>query len=255
MRGILLDVAPPLIAYYGLRAAGVSEYVALLTATVLAGIKVSYDAIKARRLDPFAAYLMLNFGLSLAVGLATSDARMLMAGNTLVGGIGALLFLGGCFVGRPLTQIVAERVQTVPPDDAGPRETAFRHRVHVSLSAMWGIGLLIRMLISPAIIFSLSIDDRQRGEHRRFAGADRVVDGGDGGGEQAGQGRGRTPAGTNPHHRVARPTMRGWTIAGIPRHTMAPAATSNPAARINSSVARLHRQPPANRRQGPSNRS
>ncbi len=158
MRGILLDVAPPLIAYYGLRAAGVSEYVALLTATVLAGIKVSYDAIKARRLDPFAAYLMLNFGLSLAVGLATSDARMLMAGNTLVGGIGALLFLGSCFVGRPLTQIVAERVQTVPPDDAGPRETAFRHRVHVSLSAMWGIGLLIGMLISLAIIFSLSID-------------------------------------------------------------------------------------------------
>lgn len=158
MRGILLDVAPPLIAYYGLRAAGVSEYVALLTATVLAGIKVSYDAIKARRLDPFAAYLMLNFGLSLAVGLATSDARMLMAGNTPVGGIGALLFLGSCFVGRPLTQIVAERVQTVPPDDAGPRETAFRHRVHVSLSAMWGIGLLIGMLISLAIIFSLSID-------------------------------------------------------------------------------------------------
>lgn len=158
MRGILLDVAPPLIAYYGLRAAGVSEYVALLTATVLAGIKVSYDAIKARRLDPFAAYLMLNFGLSLAVGLATSDARMLMAGNTLVGGIGALLFLGSCFVGTPLTQIVAERVQTVPPDDAGPRETAFRHRVHVSLSAMWGIGLLIGMLISLAIIFSLSID-------------------------------------------------------------------------------------------------
>lgn len=159
VRGILLDVAPPLIAYYGLRAAGVSEYVALLTATVLAGIKVSYDAVKARRLDPFAAYLMLNFGLSLAVGLATSDARMLMAGNTLVGGIGALLFLGSCFVGRPLTQIVAERVQkTVPPDDAGPRETAFRHRVHVSLSAMWGIGLLIGMLISLAIIFSLSID-------------------------------------------------------------------------------------------------
>lgn len=158
MRGILLDIAPPLIAYYGLRAAGVSEYVALLTATVLAGVKVSYDAIKARRLDPFAGYLMLNFGLSLAVGLATSDARMLMAGNTLVGGIGALLFLGSCSIGRPLTQIVAERVQAVPADDAGPREVEFRHRVHVSLSAMWGIGLLIGMLISLAIIFSLSID-------------------------------------------------------------------------------------------------
>jgi hypothetical protein len=43
---------------------------ALLTATVLSGAKVSYDAVRARRLDPFAGYLMLNFGLSLAVGVA-----------------------------------------------------------------------------------------------------------------------------------------------------------------------------------------
>lgn len=158
MRGILFDVAPPLIAYYGLRAAGMSEYAALLTGTVVAGIKVAYDAIKARRLDPFAGYLMLSFGLSLAVGLATSDARMLMAGNTLVGGIGALVFLGSCFIGKPLTQIVAERVRFASDEAPEPGEAAFRHRVHVSLSAMWGIGLLIGMLISLAIIFSLAID-------------------------------------------------------------------------------------------------
>lgn len=158
MRGILLDVAPPLIAYYGLRAASVSEYVALLAATVLAGIKVSYDAIRARRLDPFSAYLMLSFGLSLAVGLATSDARMLMAGNTLVGGIGALLFLATCFLGKPLTQIISERVGATADDTSTPGEAAFRRRVHVSLSAMWGIGLLIGMFISLAIIFSLPTD-------------------------------------------------------------------------------------------------
>lgn len=158
MRGILLDVAPPLLAYYGLRAAGASEYVALLTGTVLAGIKVSYDAIRARRLDPFAGYLMLNFGLSLAVGLATSDARMLMVGNTLVGGIGAALFLGSCFIGTPLTQIVAERVRVISDDNPEPGEAEFKRRVNVSLSAMWGIGLLIGTLISLAIIFSLSVD-------------------------------------------------------------------------------------------------
>src|SRR4051794_36308722 len=99
---MLVDIAPPLIVYYGLRELGISEYLALLNATVLAGLKVAYDAVKARRLDPFAAYLMLNFGLSLAVGLATSDARMLMVGETFVGGIGALIFLGSCVIGTPL---------------------------------------------------------------------------------------------------------------------------------------------------------
>ncbi|MDT5340714.1 MAG: hypothetical protein QOD90_6219 [Mycobacterium sp.] len=157
LRGILLDVGPPLIAYYGLRALGESEYVALLSATVLAGLKVGYDAIRARRLDPFAGYLMLNFGLSLAVGLATSNARMLMAGDTLVGGIGALVFLGSCVIGKPLTQVVSERVQR-DDDQPDPGEEAFVHRLHVLLSAMWGIGLLVGTFISLAIIFSLSID-------------------------------------------------------------------------------------------------
>ncbi|KRD19175.1 hypothetical protein ASE48_22905 [Mycobacterium sp. Root265] len=152
--GVLLDIGPPLGAYYGLRAAGLSDYIALLTATVLAGIKVSVDAIRARRLDPFAGYLMLNFGLSLAVGLVTSDARMLMVGDTLVGGIGALIFLGSCVVGRPLTQVVAERLHGAPE----PGEQDFTRRVHILLSAMWGVGLLFGMLVSLAIIFSLSVD-------------------------------------------------------------------------------------------------
>jgi hypothetical protein len=154
---MLLDIAPPLAGYYGLRALGVSEYLALLTATVLAGVKVGYDAIRARRLDPFAGYLMLNFGLSLAVGLATHDARMLMVGDTLVGGIGALVFLGSCLIGTPLTQVVAERVQS---DDGSPEpgEAAFKHRVHVLLSAIWGVGLLIGMFVSLGIIFSFSVD-------------------------------------------------------------------------------------------------
>lgn len=157
LRGMLLDIAPPLAGYYGLRALGVSEYLALLTATVLAGVKVGYDAIRARRLDPFAGYLMLNFGLSLAVGLATHDARMLMVGDTLVGGIGALVFLGSCLIGTPLTQVVAERVQS---DDGSPEpgEAAFKHRVHVLLSAIWGVGLLIGMFVSLGIIFSFSVD-------------------------------------------------------------------------------------------------
>jgi hypothetical protein len=49
---ILLDVAPPLVAYYGLRAAAVSEYVALLSATVLSGLRVVYGVVRSRRLDP-----------------------------------------------------------------------------------------------------------------------------------------------------------------------------------------------------------
>jgi len=48
LRGFLSDVAPPLIAYYGLRALGESQYVALLSATVLAGLGTRSSAASAR---------------------------------------------------------------------------------------------------------------------------------------------------------------------------------------------------------------
>ena len=157
MRGVLLDIAPPLVAYYGLRALGQSEYIALLSATVLSGLKVTYDAIRARRLDPFAAYLLLTFGLSLAVGLATTDPKLLLAGNTLVNGIGGLVFLGSCVIGTPLTQVVAERVR--PADDQPEPDEERAHRwVHVLLSAMWGTGLLLEVAVRLVVISRLSVD-------------------------------------------------------------------------------------------------
>jgi uncharacterized membrane protein len=153
---VLLDVAPPLVAYYGLRAAGVSEYVALLSATVLSGLRVVYGVVRSRRLDPFAIYLLLTFGLSRAVGLATSDARLILVGNTFVNGLGGLFFLGSCFVGTPLTQVVGERFGRAEVVDEAA--AARRRRVHVQLSAMWGIGLLIEVGIRLVVIANLSVD-------------------------------------------------------------------------------------------------
>ncbi|CAN5835436.1 hypothetical protein BH09ACT7_BH09ACT7_55570 [soil metagenome] len=133
LQTVLLDVAPPLLAYYGLRAAGAPEYTALLSATVVSGLRVVYAAVKAHKLDPFALYLLLTFGLSLAVGLVTHDPKSILIGNTLVNGIGGLIFLGSCVIGTPLTQVVGDRFR----EASG---SADEHRIHVRLSAMWVSG-------------------------------------------------------------------------------------------------------------------
>jgi uncharacterized membrane protein len=153
LQTVLLDVAPPLGAYYGLRAAGASEYVALISATVLSGLRVVYGVIRSRRLDPFAGYLLLTFGLSLAVGLATTDPKMILIGNTLVNGIGGLIFLGSCVIGTPLTQVVGERFTS-----DGDAEDPGVRRIHVLLSAMWGIGLLVEVGLRLTVIANMSVD-------------------------------------------------------------------------------------------------
>jgi hypothetical protein len=156
LQTVLLDVAPPLVAYYGLRAAGTSEYAALISATVLSGLRVVYGVMKTRRLDPFAGYLLLTFGLSLAVGLATTDPKMVLIGNTFVNGLGGLIFLGSCVIGTPLTQVVGERFHSAD-DEESPADPGLR-RTHVLLSAMWGIGLLVEVAVRLAVIASMSVD-------------------------------------------------------------------------------------------------
>jgi uncharacterized membrane protein len=153
---VLVDIAPPLVAYYGLRAAGASEYVALISATVVSGARVLYGVIKSRRLDPFAGYLLLTFGLSLAVGLTSHDPKTILIGNTLVNGIGGLIFLGSCVIGTPLTQVVGERFRKA--GDEPPADADRLRRIHVQLSAMWGIGLLVEVAVRLVVISRLSVD-------------------------------------------------------------------------------------------------
>ena len=123
---------------------------------MLSGIRVVYGVVKSRRLDPFAAYLLLTFGLSLAVGVATTDPKLVLVGNTFVNGLGGLIFLGSCVVGTPLTQVVGERFH--PPEALDGAAAARLRRVHVQLSAMWGIGLLVEVAVRLALIARFPVD-------------------------------------------------------------------------------------------------
>ena len=151
----VLEVGTPLVAFYGLRATGQSEYFALLAATIVAGIPVGYGLVKARQLDPYSGYLMLMFGLTLAVALVTTDPRLVLAGQTLVGGAAAAVFLASCLVGKPMTQFVAARFMPAATEHT---PTAAIHALHIRLSAVVGVGLVIQVAILLGIIFTFPFD-------------------------------------------------------------------------------------------------
>ena len=149
----VVEVAAPLIAYYGLRAAGNSEYVALLAATVVAGLPVAYGLATTRRVYPYAGYLMLMFGMTLTVALVTTDPQLILAGQTLVGAAAAMVFLFSCVIGEPMTRFVAERF--MPADD--PMSVTVQ-ALHTRLSMVVGVGMLAQVAICLAIIFSQPFD-------------------------------------------------------------------------------------------------
>lgn len=149
----VVEVAAPLVAFYGLRAAGNSEYVALLTATIVAGLPVAYGLATTRRLDPYAGYLMVMFGMTLTVALLTTDPQLILAGQTLVGAAAAMVFLLSCLIGKPMTRFVAERFM---PADA-PISVSVQ-ALHTRLSMVVGVAMLIQVAACLAIIFSQPFD-------------------------------------------------------------------------------------------------
>lgn len=151
----ILEVGTPLAAFYGLRATGHSEYFALLAATLVAGLPVAYGLVKARQLDPYSGYLMLMFGLTLAVALVTTDPQLVLAGQTLVGGVAAAVFLASCTLGKPMTQFVAARFM---PASTEHTPTTALHALHIRLSAVVGVGLLIQVAVLLGIIFTFPFD-------------------------------------------------------------------------------------------------
>jgi hypothetical protein len=159
VRGLALDVGLPLVVYYGLHAAGVADWPALLAASVAAALRIGWDAARSRRLNPFATLMLVVFGVGLVLSLVSGDARFLLLQDSITLGAVALVFLVTSRWGTPLTLAA---MQSSTPRRAAALAEAFRtdpgmrHGVRLS-SAVWGAGLLAEALVRVPLIYLLPV--------------------------------------------------------------------------------------------------
>ena len=102
-RGLALDVGLPVVAYYALHAAGVSNWFALLAATLVAAARIVLVAVRQRRLNALALVMLVIYGVGLALTFATGDVRFLVLKDSVGTGVLGLLFLCFAVAGHPLT--------------------------------------------------------------------------------------------------------------------------------------------------------
>ncbi|PZS37894.1 MAG: hypothetical protein DLM62_16695 [Pseudonocardiales bacterium] len=162
IRMMLLDVGLPLLAYYGLHTVGVGDYLALLAGTVVAGLRVTFVALRNRRLDGFAAFLMAVFAVGLALAFTTGDARFMLAKDSVGTAVAGLIFLGTCVVGRPMMFYAAQRFSATTSEKRALWNTmwqtrpAFRRGFRL-MSVVWGVGLLVEAAVRVPLIYLLPI--------------------------------------------------------------------------------------------------
>ena len=160
IRGLAWDIGLPLVAYYGLHALGATDWVALLAASAVAGLRMIWGAVRDRRLNLLALVMLLVFGVGLGLALIGGDPRFLLLKDSFTTTVVGLAFLGTTLFDRPLTLAAMERFN---PERAEVLAQRYRDDHHVRhgyrlTSWVWGAGLLVEAALRVPLIFLLPID-------------------------------------------------------------------------------------------------
>lgn len=159
---LFYDVGLSVIAYFAAELLGATSYVALLTGTVVAGGRMLWVAVRQRRFDPFALFLVFLFGASLVLSFTTGDARFVLAKDSAQSATAGLLFVGSCVVRRPLAYYAALRFareagsQQVTEFHATANTATMRARWR-RVTLVWGIALLVDASLRIAAAYLLPI--------------------------------------------------------------------------------------------------
>ncbi|MEC3953661.1 VC0807 family protein [Nocardia sp. CDC153] len=164
-RQLFLELILPIGAYYGLRAAGVNPWAALVAPALLTLAFLGYDALRHRRVDGVALFTLLMIVVGTAVSVVTGDPRTLLVRDSWLFGAIGLWILATLFTQRPMMRSVARTIVTVKVGEAGYREwdarwdndSRFRHQLRV-LSAVWGVGFALDAVIRIVVAYSLPLD-------------------------------------------------------------------------------------------------
>jgi hypothetical protein len=156
-RGLAWDVGLPVVTYYALHLLGVSNWVALLASTSVAAARIVRD----RSLNPFAAVMLIVFGLGLLLSFVSGDPRFLLVKESFVTGAIGLTFLVTAAVGRRPLTLAAQ--QSWEPADAAELMREYRanprvRRGHRFSSTVWGAVLLAEAAIRVPLVYLLPID-------------------------------------------------------------------------------------------------
>jgi hypothetical protein len=159
LRGLGWDVGLPLVGYYALHFLGVADWPALLTATVLAGVRIVWVAVRERSLNLFATVMLVVFGLGVLLAFVSGDARFLLLKNSFVTGAVGLVFLATVLWGTPLSVAASQSFQPTRREEIRrdyDTDPDARHGHRLS-STVWGAVLLLESLVRVPLVYLLPV--------------------------------------------------------------------------------------------------
>ncbi|SKX48384.1 Uncharacterised protein [Mycobacteroides abscessus subsp. massiliense] len=159
----LVSAALGLGTYYGMRLLGASELHALMAAAVVSALRVVYTALRDKRFDIVAGFIMLMHGVTLVVALLTSSPQLAQLTHVVPVVLFGVFYIGSCLTRRPLTELVVDVIRPgwVARHHWSDADLRAYHRMHVRLCVIVGSLELVQAAAMAVIILRYPVDIAQ----------------------------------------------------------------------------------------------
>lgn len=160
---LLLGLLVPLGLYYGLRALGVSVYLALLASAVVSAAPAVVAMVRHRRFDGLSTYFAVMVLGSVLISLWTGSTEFLLARDGVLTGVTGVWFLASLWARRPLAYLMTKPLLQGrlrwPGDWDGLWAVAprFRRMWRIS-SVLFGVGTLLDAVLRVVLAYTLPPD-------------------------------------------------------------------------------------------------
>lgn len=165
---VVFEVIVPMVLFYGLRAAGVSQWWALMAGVLVAAPYVGWTIARNRRADLVALFTLSVLVLSVVLGLLSDDPRTLAireGWTAALGGLFGLWMLVTVVVGKPAQLTLGRTIAEIKRGVEGAAAWAARWDTDVRFrrglridTAVWGTVLLANAVAHVVLVYTLPID-------------------------------------------------------------------------------------------------
>ena len=165
---VVFEVIVPMVLFYGLRAAGVSQWWALMAGVLVAAPYVGWTIARNRRVDLVALFTLSVLVLSVVLGLLSDDPRTLTireGWTAALGGLFGLWMLVTVVVGQPAQLTLGRTIAEIKRGVEGAAAWAarwdtdarFRRGLRIDTAA-WGAVLLANAVVHVVLVYTLPVD-------------------------------------------------------------------------------------------------
>ncbi|GAA4484951.1 hypothetical protein GCM10023191_008800 [Actinoallomurus oryzae] len=165
---VVFEVVVPMVLFYGLRAAGVSQWWALMAGVLVAAPYAVWAIVRNRRIDLIALVTLSVLVLSVVLGLLSDDPRTLAireGWTAALGGLFGAWMLVTIVVGKPAQLTLGRTIAEIKRGAEGAAAWAarwdtdarFRRGLRINTAA-WGGVLVANAVVHIVLVYTLPID-------------------------------------------------------------------------------------------------